>query len=106
MLRDYPYRQQNNRRVYNIQEATTVNDVVRSMPHIYAVLDNIQADHQASVVEMEGMIANHLIFILIDPSSNLSYVSPQIVEKCNLQQVKYVKSWLVQLATGTKRKLI
>jgi len=27
------------------------------MPHIYAALDNKQANHQASVVEMEGMIA-------------------------------------------------
>jgi hypothetical protein len=35
----------------------------------------------------------------------LSYVSPQTVEKCKLQQVKHVKSWLVQLATGTKRKV-
>jgi hypothetical protein len=60
LLRDCLHRKQNNRRVYNIQEATTVNDVARSMPQIYAALDNRQADHQASVVEMEGMISNHL----------------------------------------------
>jgi hypothetical protein len=54
---------------------------------------------------MEGMIANHLVSILIDPGSNLSYVSPQTVAKCKLQQFKHVKSWLVQLATGTKRKV-
>jgi hypothetical protein len=46
MLRDYPHRQQNNRRVYNVQETTTVNDVARSMPQIYAALDNRQPDHQ------------------------------------------------------------
>jgi hypothetical protein len=105
LLRDFPHRKQDNRRVYNIQEATTVNDVARSMPQIYAALDNRQVDHQASVVEMEGMISNHLVSILIDPGSNLSYVSPQTVEKCKLQQVKHAKSWLVQLATGTKRKV-
>jgi hypothetical protein len=105
LLRDCPYRKQKNRRVYNIQEATTVNDVARSMPQIYAALDNKQADHQASMVEMEGMIANHLVFILIDHGSNLSYVSPQTVEKCKLQQVKNVISWLVQLATRTKGKV-
>ena len=54
---------------------------------------------------MKGMIANHFVSILIDPSSNLSYVSPQNVEKCKLQQVKHVKSWMVQIATGTKRKV-
>jgi hypothetical protein len=57
-------------RVYNVQEATTVNDVARSMPQIYAALDNRQAHHQASVVELEGMISNHLVSILIDLGSN------------------------------------
>jgi hypothetical protein len=105
MLRDCRHRQQNNRRVYNIQEATIVNDVASNMPQIYVALDNRQAYHQASVVEMEGMITNHLISILIDPGYNLSYVSPQTVEKRKLQQVKHVKSWPVQLATRTKIKL-
>jgi hypothetical protein len=95
----------NSRRVYNIQEATIVNDLARRMPCIYVSLDNKQVDHQASVVEMEGMIANHLVSILIDPGSNLSYVSPQSAEKCKLQQVKHVKSWSVQLANGTKIKV-
>jgi hypothetical protein len=79
--------------------------VARSLPQFYATFDNRQDDHQASVVEMEGMIANHPVSILIDVGSNLSYVSPQTVEKCKLQQVKHVKSWLVQLATRTKRKV-
>jgi hypothetical protein len=105
LLRDFPYRKQNNRRVYNIQEVTTVNDVARSMPQIYATLDNRQLTTKPSVVEVEGMISNHLVSILIDPGSNLSYVSPKTIEKCKLQQVKHVKSWLVQLATGTKRKV-
>jgi hypothetical protein len=60
LLRDCPYRKQNSRRVYNIQEATTVDDVARSMPRIYVALDNKKDDHQASVVDMEGMISNHL----------------------------------------------
>jgi hypothetical protein len=68
-------------------------------------LDNNQADHQASIVELEGMIANHPISILIDPSSNLSYVAPQTANKCKLQPIRHVKPWLVQLSTGTKRKV-
>jgi hypothetical protein len=75
------------------------------MPRIYAAMDNKQADHQASVVEMEGMIANHLVSILIDPGSNLIYVSPQTVDKCKLQPVRHVKPWLVQLAIDTKIKV-
>jgi hypothetical protein len=105
LLRDYSHTKQSNKRVYNVQEATIVNYVARSMPQIYEALDNRQAYHQALVVEMEGTIANHLVPILFDLASNLSYVSHQTIEKCKLQQVKHVKSWLVQLATGTKRKV-
>ena len=42
----------------------------------------------------------------IDPGASLSYVSPRIVGKCNLFLKKFEKSWLVQLATGTKRKVV
>jgi hypothetical protein len=65
------------------------------MPRIYATVDNKQVDHQDSVMEMEGMITNHLVSILIDPSSNLSYVAPQIVDKCKLQPHRHAKPWLV-----------
>ena len=105
LLRDCPHRQQNSRRIYNVQEATTVNDVAKSVPQIYASLDNLQVDHQALVVEMEGIIANHLVSILIDPGSNLSYIAPKAVDKCKLKPHKHAKPWLVQLATRTKRKV-
>jgi hypothetical protein len=101
-----PHRQQNNRRIYNVQEATTVSDVAISMQQIYAAVDNKQDDHQASVVEMEGMITNHLVSILIDPGSNLSYIAPKAVDKCKLEPHKHAKPWLVQLATDTKRKVM
>jgi hypothetical protein len=71
LLRDCLHRQHNNMRIYNVQEATTVNDVARSMPQTDEALDNKQANHQASVVDMEGMIPNHLVFILIDPGVGL-----------------------------------
>jgi hypothetical protein len=51
---------------------------------IYAALDNNQVDHQALVVEIEGMITNDLVSILIDPCSNLSYIAPKAVDKCKL----------------------
>jgi hypothetical protein len=89
-----------------MQEATMVNDVARSVPQIYAALDNNQVDHQASVVEIEGMIFNHLVSVLIDPGSNLSYIAPKNVDKCKLQPQKQTKPWLVKLATGTKRKVV
>ena len=58
------------------------------------------------MVEIQGMIQNNHVSILIDPGSSLSYVSPSITEKCNLHLKKFEKSWLVQLATRTKRKVV
>ena len=76
------------------------------MPRINATLENRQDDHQTSMVEVQCMIKNHFASILIDTGANLSYVSPSIVEKCNLSLKKFEKSWLVQLATRTKRKVV
>ena len=58
------------------------------------------------MVELEGIITGQPISILIDPRSNLSYVSLRVVEACSLQRKKHTKTWLVQLAIGTKRKVV
>ena len=76
------------------------------MPRINATLESQHPDHQTSMVEIEGMIQNKIVSILIDPGASLSYVSPNIEEKCNLHLKKFEKYWLVQLATGTKRKVV
>eukprot|EP00253_Pinus_taeda_P019879 PITA_19879 len=58
------------------------------------------------MVEFEGKISNLTISVLIDPGATLSYVNPKVVERCNLQSVKFKNPWLVQLATGAKRRVI
>jgi hypothetical protein len=57
------------------------------------------------VVNLEGIISQQPIYILIDLGSNLSYVSPQVIEACSLQKKKHAKALLVHLPTGTKRKV-
>ena len=57
------------------------------------------------MAEIKDIIKDKPISILIDPGASLSYVSPRIEELCKLQQDKFEKSWLVQLAIGTKRKV-
>lgn len=42
-------------RLYNVQEEALVNDIAQNMPQIYATLDDRQDNHQASVIEMEGI---------------------------------------------------
>jgi hypothetical protein len=92
--------------VHNLQEASTVGDVGRSLHRINAVVDGRQADHQSSVVEIEGKINNTRISVLIDPGATLSYITPGVVDSNKLKKTRHAKSWLVQLATGTKRKVL
>jgi hypothetical protein len=92
--------------VHNLQEASTVGDMGRSLHQINAAIDGRQADHQSSVVEIEGKINDTQISILIDPRATLSYITPNVVESNKLKKLKHAKSWLVQLATSTKRKVV
>ena len=57
------------------------------------------------MVEVEGMLNHKPISILIDPWAILIYISPSLLEKSKLPVEKFTKSWLVQLATGAKRKV-
>ena len=58
------------------------------------------------MVKIEGKICSQTLSILIDHGSSLSYILPVIVEKCKLTKNKLEISWLVQLATGTKREVV
>jgi hypothetical protein len=57
------------------------------------------------VVEIKGKIYDTRISILIDPGAMLSYIFPDVLELNKLKKLKHTKSWLVQLAIGTKRKV-
>ena len=82
-----------------------VGQVARTIPRIYAMLEDHQEDHQSTVVEVAGKIAKQSVSILIDPSSTHSYITPRVVEICAFKKLKHIESWLVQLATGTKTKV-
>ena len=95
-----PLENESARPVYNIQEVETVGQVARVVPRIYAALEDRQEDHQSTVVEVAGKIVEQSVSILIDPDSTL-----RVVEVCAFKKVKHGKYWLVQLTTGTKRKV-
>ena len=54
--------------LHNIQEYLTVEHMVSTL-RIYETLDGRQADHQATIVKIEGKVSNTFISILIDPSA-------------------------------------
>lgn len=51
--------------IYSAQEAQTVGDVSQSIPCIDATMDIKQADHQTSIIEMDGKIFYKVDSILI-----------------------------------------
>jgi hypothetical protein len=57
------------------------------------------------MIEVEGMINDQTITILIDSGPSHSYIDPKMVESFHFPRNKHGKSWLVQLATGAKRKV-
>jgi hypothetical protein len=57
------------------------------------------------MLEVEGMIKNRPFIILIDSRTSHSYVDPRVLEIFYLSRRKHENSWLVQLATRTKRKV-
>jgi hypothetical protein len=57
------------------------------------------------VIEVEGKINDQPIAILIDSGAIHSYLDPKMVERFQFPRSKLGKPWLVQLATGAKRKI-
>jgi archaeosine-15-forming tRNA-guanine transglycosylase len=57
------------------------------------------------MIEVEGMINNHAFTILIDSGASHSYIDPRVADIFQLLRRKHENSWLVKLATGTKRKV-
>ena len=79
--------------------------MARSVHRINAALEDCQADFQPTMIELEGTLLTEPVSILVDPGASLSYISPKLVELCKLKEQKFRNSWLVQLATGAKRKI-
>jgi hypothetical protein len=83
MYKDFPHKGDKMRNVHNIEEANIVDDVEKSMPRIYASLDNRQEDYQSHMVEIEGKIDNQSINVLIDSGGSHNYVDLKLVKILN-----------------------
>ena len=72
-----------------------MGQVTREVPRIYATLEDRQADHQSTMVEIACKIVEKLVSILIDPGSTHNYITPRVVENCAFKKVEHRKPWLV-----------
>jgi hypothetical protein len=57
------------------------------------------------MIKLEGKMINEPISILIDSRSSHCYIDPKIVDSLHLEKSNLEKSSLVQLDTGTKRRI-
>ena len=81
--------------LHNIQEASTIGEIGKNYHIINVALKDRQADHHSAIAEIEGSIYNHILAMLIDLGANLSYVTPRMMELCQLTKVKHTKPGLV-----------
>ena len=91
--------------MYNMQESSTVGYIDRSVPRIYASLDNRRFNHQCSMIEVEGKLKDVPISILFDYGASYSYINTNLVEKCKLVTHKLSNPRTVQLESGMKRRI-
>lgn len=49
-------------------------------------MDRRHLDHRASIIVMDNILFDQVIFIFIDPGSKYNYVSPKLVDKCVLSK--------------------
>jgi hypothetical protein len=103
--RDCPHKNGKAGAVHNVQQAKIVEDMGSRMPRIYAALDNKQVEFYSHMIKVEGMINSQPFIILINSRASHSYIDPRVVESLHLSRSKHENSWLVKLATGTKRKV-
>jgi len=81
--------------VHIVQLDDTIEDMGRSMPRIFAALDNKQAEFWSHMIEVEGKINDQPIVILIDSRAIHGYIHPNLVERFHLKRRNLGKSWLV-----------
>ena len=72
MRKNCPLEKDSARPTYNLQEVETVGQVARAAPRIYAALEDRQAYHQSTVVEVAGKIVEQSVSIMIDLGSTRS----------------------------------
>ena len=92
---DCPQNQGGLSQIYSAQEAYTVGDISHSIHEIYGMVDNRQVYHYKSIIKVEGKLCNQVVSILVDPISNYSYISPDLMDKCFLSRKVHAEYWLV-----------
>jgi choline kinase len=83
---------------------TTVGDLGKAH-QIHAVVNNRQAEHQSTVLEMSGTIADQTFSILIDPGATERFISGATLKIIKVKAVEQDEFSYVEMASGAKQKV-
>ena len=70
--------------------------------HIFAILDQKQAEHQNMVIEAQGNTQGMKVSVLFDSRATNSFISSSLVAKSGIPVVKARNKWQVELALGSR----
>jgi hypothetical protein len=76
-----------------------------SSHHIYAAVNNRQAEHQSTVVESSGTLNHINVKILFDSGVTDSFISPSALEKSGLAAYEHDDFKQVEMASGEKQEV-
>ena len=85
-------------------EPTTMGDMGKAH-RINAVMNNRQAEHQSTVLEMTGIVADQTLSILIDLGAIESFISGAVLKRIKVKEVKHDEFIYVEMASGAKKKV-
>jgi hypothetical protein len=83
---------------------TIVGDMGKAH-RIHLAVNNRQAEHQSTVLEMTGTVADETLSILIDPSATESFISGVALKRIKVKAVEQDEFSFVETASGAKQKV-
>jgi hypothetical protein len=83
---------------------TTMGDMGKAH-RIHAVVNNHQAEHQSTVLETTGTVADQTLSILIDPGATESFISGAALKRIKVKAVEQDEFSFIEMASGAKQKV-
>jgi hypothetical protein len=72
---------------------------------IHAAVNNRQAEHQSTVLEMTGTVADQTLSILIDPGATENFISGAALKRIKVKPIKQDEFSFMEIASEAKQKV-
>jgi predicted aspartyl protease len=83
---------------------TTMGDMGKAQ-RIHAVVNNLQVEHQSTVLKTTGTVADQTLSILIDTGATESFISGAVIKRIKVKAVEQDEFSFVEMASRAKHKV-